>query len=295
MIVVTAPTGTIGRQVLAHLLDGGEPVRVVARDPSRLPAPTRDRVEVVAGSHGDAAVVHRAFAGADAVFWLAPVNGRAAAAEAAFVEFTRPACAALTRHGVARVVGISALGRGFGRPAGLATASLAMDDLIAETGVAYRALTMPAFMENMFMHAGPITQQGVFFSPIAGDLKLPTVATRDIAAVAARLLTDRAWTGHGSVPLLGQEDLSFDEIAHTVSAVLGRPVRYQQVPAAAFRDTMVRAGMSEAMAQAMVEMLVAKNDGLDNLEPRTPESTTPTTFRIWCEEVFRPALGFSGD
>ena len=186
MIVVTAPTGAIGHQVLANVLDGGEPVRVIARDPSRLPAATRERVEVVPGSHRDAEVVDRAFAGADAVFWLVPLDPRAPSPEAAFLDFTRPACAALSRHRVARVVGISALGRGFGRPAGLVTASLAMDDLIASTGVAYRAMTMPAFMENMFMHAGSIMEQGVFCSPVAADLKLPTVATRDIAAVAGR-------------------------------------------------------------------------------------------------------------
>jgi uncharacterized protein YbjT (DUF2867 family) len=290
MIVVTAPTGAIGHQVLADLLDRGEAVRVIARDPSRLPSHTRDRVEVVQGSHGDADVVAQAFAGAEAVFWLVPVDTRATSVEAAFLDFTRPACEAFVRHGVERVVGISALGRGFGMKAGLVTASLAMDDLIASTGVAYRALTMPAFMENMFMHAGTIMQQGEFFSPIAADIKLPTVATRDIAAVATRLLLDRGWTGQGSVPVLGPADLSFEDIARILTDVLGKPVRYQQVPAEAFRAAMTGAGMSDAMAHGMADMLLAKNEGLDNLEQRTPESATPTSFRSWCEEVFSPAL-----
>jgi hypothetical protein len=35
---------------------------------------------------------------------------------------------------------------------------------------------------------------------------------------------------------------------------------------------------------------VAKNEGLDNQEPRTPESTTPTSFRQWCEEELKPAV-----
>jgi len=65
MIVVTAPTGLIGHQVLNNLLESDEPIRVIARDPSRLPAHTRERVEVVPGSHGDLDVVTRAFAGAD--------------------------------------------------------------------------------------------------------------------------------------------------------------------------------------------------------------------------------------
>jgi uncharacterized protein YbjT (DUF2867 family) len=72
MIVLTTPTGDIGHQVLAHLLDHREPVRVIARDPSRLPASTRERVEVVQGSHDDLDVVTKAFAGADAVFWGVP-------------------------------------------------------------------------------------------------------------------------------------------------------------------------------------------------------------------------------
>lgn len=293
MIVVTAPTGTIGRQVLAALLAAAEPVRVVVRDPYRLPAHVRERVEVMVGSHGDAAVVDRAFAAADAVFWLVPVAARARDPEAAFLDFTRPACDALARHHVGRVVGVSALGRGFGRPAGFATASLAMDDLIAATGVAYRALTMPAFMENMFMHAGSIRRHGDFRSPVAADLRLPVVATRDVAAAAARLLVDRTWTGRADVALLGPEDLSFDDIARIVADVLGTPVRYRQVSGEAFRQAMIGAGMSEGMARGMVDMLLAKNDGLDTMVPRTPETTTPTGFRAWCEEVFAPR--FSGD
>jgi uncharacterized protein YbjT (DUF2867 family) len=38
MIVVTAPTGLVGHQVLENLLDSDEPVRVIARGPNRLAA-----------------------------------------------------------------------------------------------------------------------------------------------------------------------------------------------------------------------------------------------------------------
>jgi uncharacterized protein YbjT (DUF2867 family) len=290
MIVITTPTGTIGRQVLDTLLDRGEPIRVVVRDPSRLPAPVRASVEVVHGSHGKNHVVNEAFAGADAVFWVVPPDPHAASVEAAYVDFTRPACDAFTAHGVTRVVGVSALGRGVTANAGLVTASLAMDDLIASTGVGYRALTMPSFMDNILRQIRTISTQGVFLSPITGDRKLPTCATRDVAAVAANLLLDDSWSGQGSVPLLGPEDLSFNDMARIMSEVLGRPVRYQQVPAEAFKATLIDRGMSEAMAQGTVDMLVAKDDGLDNAEPRTPQSTTPTSFRRWCEDVLEPAV-----
>jgi len=286
MIVVTTPTGDIGGQVLAGLLDRGEDVRVIVRDPARLPA--RDRVDVVIGSHGDREVVGKAFAGADAVFWLVPTDPRAPSVTAAYVDFTRPACEALA--GAGRVVGVSALGRGYPGNAGHVTASLAMDDLIASTGVPYRALANPSFMENLLRQAEVIRDQGVFFQPISGDLVAPACATRDIAAVAIDLLVDDSWRGAGSVAVLGPEDLSCNDMARIMSEVLARPVRFQEVPGDAFKATLLSGGMSEPMAQAMLDMMHAKNNGLDTIEPRTPENTTPTGFRQWCEEVLRPAV-----
>ena len=215
MIVVTAPTGLIGHQVLQNLLDSGESVRVIVRDPARLPAQACERVEIVQGSHGDADVVDRAFADAHAVLWLLPPDPRADSVEAAYVDFTRPACDAFKRHEVQRVVGISALGRwtAMAGHAGLVTASLAMDDLIASSGVSYRALTMPSFMDNLLRQVASIKNRRVFVTPISGDRKLPSCAARHVAAVAARVLLDESWSGAGHVAVLGPEDLSFNDMA----------------------------------------------------------------------------------
>jgi len=292
MIVITTPAGHIGRQVLECLLDSGEPLRLVPRDPSGIPADARRRVEVIEGSHGDPAVADRAFDGADAVFWLTPPDPRAESVEAAYVGFTRPAAEAFRKHGVKRVVGVSALGRGtpWAAQAGYVTASLAMDDQIAGTGVAYRALTIPSFMDNIAGQAAAIKNQGMFFSPIDGDRKLPAVATRDIAAAASRLLLDDNWSSSGEVPLLGPEDLSFNDMAEIISEVLGTKVRFQQITFEAYKDRFVGFGMSDAMAQGMTDMAWAKNKGLDNAVQRTPQNSTPTSFRQWCEDVLKPAV-----
>jgi hypothetical protein len=93
------------------------------------------------------------------------------------------------------------------------------------------------------------------------------------------------------VPVLGPEDLSFTDMARIMSDVLERPIRFQHVPGeAAAKDRMVRFGMSEAMAQGLVDMMAAKEAGLDNGVERTPENTTPTTFRQWCQDTLRPAV-----
>jgi uncharacterized protein YbjT (DUF2867 family) len=294
MIVITTPTGDIGSQLLGNLLgrDNGEDLRVIVRDPAKLSAAVRDRVDVVPGSHADADVVDRAFAGADAVFWLVPPDSQAPSLQVAYSGFTEAAAKAFIAHGVGHVVGVSALGRGtpVADRAGLVTASLEMDDLIASTGVAYRALANPSFMDNLLRQVNSIRADGVFIGTEAADRKAPTAATRDIAAAATRLLLDRSWTGSGSVPVLGPADISPDDTAVIMTEVLGRPVRYQQQSLADLGATMASYGVGDAFVQGMVDMMRAKAEGLDDGVPRTPETASPTTFRQWCEDVLKPAV-----
>ncbi|MEV4560682.1 NAD(P)H-binding protein [Kitasatospora sp. NPDC049285] len=290
MIVVTAPTAKIGRHVVEQLLDAGEPVRVIVRDPRRLSPTVRDRVEIVQGSHRDAAVVDKAFARADAVFWLMPSDHRAPDVMTSYVEYSRPGVEAVAAHGVRHVVGVSALGRGtaVADRAGHVTASLAMDDLFA-TVTNYRSLANPTFMDNTLRDLRTILDDGVISGPLAPDHKLPLVATRDIGGTAARLLLDRTWAGFAEIPVLGPKDLSGNDMAAVITDVLGIPVRYVQVEAASLEAAMLSFGASPGMARAIADMATAKTDGLDEGVLRTTENSTPTTFRQWCEEVLRPA------
>ncbi len=290
MIVLTTPTGNIGHHVLRHLVGADEEVRVVVRDASKLPQDIAARVEVIEGSHGDAAVVDRAFDGAEAVFWVVPPTPRDTLDET-YLDFTRPAADAIRRLGVPRVVVVTALGRGteWEDKAGLVTASIRMVDLLRATGAAVRGLAMPGFMENALQQVGAI-KQGRMFGPIDPDRKVPHTATRDMGAVAAKLLRDRSWTGQADVPVLGPEELSFREVAGIVSEVLDREVSYTQVPFDGFRAQLKQRGMSEHFAQGYVDMMRAKNEGMDNAAARTPATREPTTFRRWAEEALKPAL-----
>jgi uncharacterized protein YbjT (DUF2867 family) len=294
MIVVTTPTGSIGHQVLGNVLDtaadSAETIRVIARDPSRLPPRVRERVEVVPGAHNDVDVLTKAFAGADSVFWLVPPNPHAASIQAHIVDFVRPLCEAINSENVKRVVGVSSLGRGIAKKAGQISAIFAMDDLIESTGVSYRSLCMPGFMENMLWQVEPIKRQGMFSLPMSGDRKVPTCATRDIAAAAANLMLDGSWSGQASVPILGPEDLSHNDMAQIMSGVLRRPVRFRQVPAEAYKATLMQHGMTEAWAQGLIDMAAAVDRGIYSAQPRTPENSTPTSFRQWCEQVLKPAV-----
>ncbi|WP_306191716.1 NAD(P)H-binding protein [Streptomyces sp. MK5] len=294
MIVVTTPTGQIGRQLLDRLLDTPDTtgqLRVIARDPARLAPSARNRAEVFQGSHADPEVLAAACDGADQVFWLVPPTPGADSAEEHFRTITQALCKVIDAQGVERVVAVSTLGRGVAQNAGQISASLAMDDRIRATGVHYRALCPPFLMENLLGQAESIRAQGVFRLAAPEDRVVRTCATRDIAATAARLLLDGSWSGHGDVPLAGPDALTPEGMARVLSEVLERPVRVQRMSIADYKAAVLRSGASEGWAQGVADMARAlEEQGFYGAsQPSTPD-TAPTGFRQWCEEVLKPAV-----
>ncbi|MFB7595354.1 NAD(P)H-binding protein [Streptomyces sp. NPDC056160] len=295
MIVVTTPTGQIGRQLLDRLLDAPDagPLRVIARDPARLAPAARDRIEVFQGSHSDPDVLGAACADADRVFWLVPPSPVTDSVAGHFRAFTEPLCEVIEARGVQRVVAVSTLGRKVAENAGQISASLAMDEQIMATGVHYRALCPPFLMENLLGQAPSIRDSGVFrmASDTAHAHVLRTCATADIAATAARLLLADSWTGQEDVPLVGPDALTPEGMAEVVSLVLGRPVRTERVGIEDYRRALLGRGASEAVAQGMADMTRAIDEQgfYGAAAPSTPE-TAPTAFRQWCEEVLKPAV-----
>ena len=79
-------------------------------------------------------------------------------------------------------------------------------------------------------------------------------------------------------------------MARIMSEVLGAPVRYQQQTLEDFGTTLAGYGMGPAFVQGMVDMMRAKDEGLDAGVQRPSLTTTTTTFRTWCSEVLEPAV-----
>jgi uncharacterized protein YbjT (DUF2867 family) len=290
MIVITAPTGQIGSKLVTSLLRQSEPVRLVVRDPGKLSAEVRERAEIVVGSHRERDVLDRALDGADALFWLMPAAATASSPYEAYVTASIPGADAVVRHAVPRVVIVSALGRGSQVYAGHISASHAMEDLFRSTGAHVRALALPTFMDNILRQVATI-RNGVVSGTLPAGFTMPWIATKDIAALAAEYLLDRTWTGQDAVEVLGGEDLSYQDVAATLTDVLGTPVRYERGDRAAVGQFLVGRGFSEAMARSMMDMDLAGERGINNATPRTAANTTPTTFREFAVEAVKPAVG----
>ena len=293
MIVITTPTGQIGSQVLASLLPSQEDLRVVVRDPDRLDAKVRDRVEVVAGSHDDPEVVRPALAGADAVLWIVPPNLSTEDVIAYYDRFSQAAVAALGEYRVPRLVGVSTLG--YGWPgwrdrAGNLTAGLVADEVLEGTTTATRTLAMGYFNENLLAQTAALAN-GVLALPNAPEQVLRTTAVRDVAAKAVELLLDGFWTGHQRVPVVGPDQLTPLGMAQVLSQALGHPVTYQQVAGADFAAMLGRFGATPQAADSMLEMIAAQDQGIYQAElGENHPGTAPTSFRQWCEEILSPAV-----
>ncbi|MGW5261922.1 NAD(P)H-binding protein [Microbispora sp. NPDC004025] len=288
MIVVTTPTGQIGSRLVRRLLDQDKEVRVVVRDASRLDDTVRRRVEIVEGSHDDPAVLDKALPGAEALFWLVPPNPRAPSAEEHYLGFARAGAAAVARHDVGHVVGVSSAGHGWPAPAGVLSAAFAMDAELGRSGAAYRALSMPFYMENLLGQLDAIRGQGAFHLTCAGHLPLALIATRDIAGTAADLLSDLSWTGQENLPVFGPDRLTPDGMAEVISQELGRPVAYRRMSMDDYASLLRSRGAGDQAIKDVTEAFAAQDHGIYDADwaAATP---TSTDFRTWCREVLKPA------
>jgi hypothetical protein len=143
-------------------------------------------------------------------------------------------------------------------------------------------------MENLLMNIGLIRTQGMNGTALRGDLKIPFIASRDIAAFAAERLAKRDFSGSSVRELLGKEDLSMHEATMTIGIRIGKPnLTYVTFPPSDAERGMVQAGLSKDMSRLYVEMSRAFNEGAIRVR-RSPESTTATSFKEFCDEVFVP-------
>ncbi len=107
-------------------------------------------------------------------------------------------------------------------------------------------------MQNLLGLAAGIQEQGAFFLP-AGDGAVSHVDARDVAAVAAHVLTSEGHAG-ATYTVTGPEALTYQQVAERIGAALGKPVRYVDVPGEAARSAMVEAGMPAWVADGLVAL-----------------------------------------
>jgi uncharacterized protein YbjT (DUF2867 family) len=146
------------------------------------------------------------------------------------------------------------------------------------------------FMENTLAQVGIIRTAGITVGPLRPDLKLPMIATPDIGEAAESALLNLDFCQKQTRELLGERDVSYDEVAEIIGKAVGKPdLRYTQAPDQQVRSAMMQLGMSSNMADLLLEMSAALNSGyMRALEPRSAQNTTSTSYETFVNEEFIP-------
>jgi uncharacterized protein YbjT (DUF2867 family) len=289
-IVINTPTSNIGRALAARLLDAGERVTVLSRDKKKVDELLRRGARVVEGSFEEPAILADTLEGAEALFWLTPPPARPDYYSWA-TKCAKQAATAAKKAGVRRAVVLSSMGAHTGPGTGAVGPAREIENEFEAKLPAVVSLRPGIFMENFLLSADMIAKAGLIFVPIQAGKRWPLVATADIAAKAACWLLDRGWTGHHRVGVHGPQDLSTDEVAAIISSAVGKPVQCIDATLDQARSALTGMGMPDFVVDLIIEQYVAFRDGrLDPAEPRTPDTTTPTTLAEFARTTLVPAI-----
>jgi uncharacterized protein YbjT (DUF2867 family) len=269
-IVVTGATGNVGRPLVSELAAAGARVRAVTRTPEAAGFP--DGVEAVYSAVD-------ALPGATAVF----LNSRALGGELADVV------ALARRSGVTKLVALSAINADddFSRQPSRfrGDRNKEVEQLAVDSGLDWVSLRPAVFASNFVgMWSAQVRAGDVVGGPYAAASAAPIVET-DIAAVAAQALLTDELVGQ-RIPLTGPQALTNSELVGTIGTVLGRPLRYLEVPADVVRRRFIGLGLGAEFADAYAAMLA---DALDKpaLVTREVEKITgrpATSFAQWVSD-----------
>lgn len=273
MILVTGATGTVGRAVVNHLCELGEPVRALTRRPETAGLP--DDVDVVPGDLGAPADLVAALDGVDRAFLLStgpeiPRHDTILATAAA-------------KAGVRHIVKLSS-----GRT-GDETATdpipawhRAGEQAVRDSGVACTMLRPLGFMSNALHWAATIRDQDTVYAPF-GQGRIAVVDPADIAAVAARSLVEPGHAGQ-VYTLSGPQSLSPGEQTEILSEVLGRRLRYVETSPADARAALLRFGVEPEMADAIMALRATALESFTSTAHPTVAAITgcpARSFRDW--------------
>ena len=289
MFVLLGSNGQITSQLARRLLAQGHPIRVVGRSADALAALHKAGAEVAIGDPSDARFLERAFEGATAVYTMTPpcyaepdmrvAQGRIGVAIAQALHLAR----------VRRVVNLSSGGAELPAGTGPIAALHAQERrLDAIAGLELLHLRPGYFMENLLAGASTVADGGPLAGMEASDVPMPMVATRDIAAVAARELVGP--TRQGVLVLHAQNHLTMREIAAALGAACNRPgLQYLQLAPADMKPALQAGGLSADAADQLAELAHwLSTDAMASLAA-APAAVQPTTLEDFAREVFAPA------
>jgi uncharacterized protein YbjT (DUF2867 family) len=246
-ILVTGATGTVGSELVLALANRGVTVRagvhsIIKGD--RFSHITSG-VQLVEMDFHKPSTLRVALTGVGRVFMVTPFTEDQVAISKQFIDIAQQA-------GVQQIVRLSAAGAEAEPGIQLGRWHREVEQYLEQSGIAYTILRPSSFMQNFVeQYSDSIRHEGKFYLPL-GEGKVSYIDIRDIAAVAATILTAEIQQHNGrAYTLTGPAALSGQEVADAISRATGRSVQYVDVPEAAARQAMAQlpAWMTDALLE----------------------------------------------
>jgi NAD(P)H dehydrogenase (quinone) len=289
VILVTGPTGRVGYRLMEALADAGADVTAMVRVEARAAdLPGTPQHVVATFDDPPAADVLRKF---DQVFLVSPMHEEQAELETVFIDALVAA-----GHGP-HVVKVAA--DGFQDPdcdVRFMRAHRQVAVHLDATGLPVTYLAPSGYMENLVDAADTIRDEGTIYAP-AGQGQVSFIAAKDVARVAARVLTS---PGHEDETYLltGPEALSYDDVAARISAVFARQVDYEEQPPEQAREHMLASGLTPWLADGWLETFEwIRQGGERTVTPTVHEVTgdDPHPIQDWLSELRGTFVGRPAD
>ena len=271
MILVVGGGSKIGQAAIGELIAKGETVRALVRareSTGSLPA----AVESVIGDLADVESLRAAMDGAQRMFLLCGPHDDE-------VQLNRNAIDVASQAGIGLVVRSSILGADAASETTFVRDHGICDSYLARSGAPYAIVRPNLFMQNITETTVPsITADGSFYAN-AGQARISMVDTRDVGAVAARLLTEPGHDGE-ICDVTGPEALSYEDVATKLSSVLGRTITYVDVSDDAVRSSLSGYGMGDWLAGSLVELFQDyRRSGNDGYAAKVTDTAARLTGR----------------
>lgn len=292
MYTVLGATGNIGSVIARKLLERGEKVRAVGRSTARLKALVQKGAEAFVGDVADVEAMTRALSGVRAAFLMIPPSMTSLDYRADQERASDAIVAAAKNAGLHYALNLSSIGAqesaGTGPILGLHSAELKLN---ATDKLNVLHLRPAYFLENHLAGIGMIQMMGLFGGALKGELQISMIATKDIGEYAADRLLKLDFNGKQTQELLGERDLSMNEVAAILGKAVNRPdLRYAQFPYDQVQQVLVQMGTPVKTAAMFIEMFEGINNGIvAGTEVRSEGNTTPTSIEAFAKEVFAPA------
>ena len=284
-ITVTTPTGHIGSKLAYILLDRKSEVTLIARHPEKVKDLAKRGAKVIAGEHSDPAVVEQAVRGADALFWLMPLEMTSHDPLGTTRRMAEAGASVIRKHPELHVVQLSSAGAFLPSGTGPIVGHYETEEKFRAAGKNIVSLRPNEFMENVFFSLPTIIGQDSVYTSLPGSVKAPIIAAQDIAEVAAEFLL-KPIDGHHVVDIVGPQEISLDEWARIAGQAIGKQIRVVTIPGDKLKAAMSQSGMSPEMAALLVEMeeAIPKIQQFKGDQKRTGK----ITFSQFTREVFAP-------